>query len=252
MLATHLLLSVPVCFARTHVCLCSCLLPLHWLGAGTAQKRADKKGNLNSINASRLAFHTDQGATDLIALVSVTAAPEGGESKWVSAIAIHNELLRRGRKVYTVNLLRLSTPGNLVTLSLDCQNSLRFREIMHSSKATSTPFNSTFKMRSLIFSELGSSKLDCSMHLAILLWLLELNLPLSVLPPCHPYPSLLCRSRGDCCGALPLYGGLLWSPPTLWGAVVEPSQSVGGCSTALPVRLAGQVQGRGCWCTAVT
>ena len=51
------------------------------------------------IDMSRLPFHTDQGATDLIALLSVTAAPKGGESKWVSAVAIHNELLRRGRKV---------------------------------------------------------------------------------------------------------------------------------------------------------
>ena len=107
-----------MCFAHTHVCLCARLVPLHWLGAGTAQKRADKKGNLNSINASRLAFHTDQGATDLIALVSVTAAPEGGESKWVSAIAIHNELLRRGRKVHTVSTFcGCALPGTSNTLS---------------------------------------------------------------------------------------------------------------------------------------
>ena len=39
-----------------------------------------------------------QGATDLIALLSVTNAPSGGESQWVSGVAIHNELLRRGRK----------------------------------------------------------------------------------------------------------------------------------------------------------
>lgn len=42
-----------------------------------------------------------QGATDLIALLSLSAAKEGGESQLVSAIAIHNELLRRGRKVCT-------------------------------------------------------------------------------------------------------------------------------------------------------
>ncbi|KAK9812337.1 hypothetical protein WJX73_003313 [Symbiochloris irregularis] len=47
---------------------------------------------------SRLPFHSDQGATDLIALVSLTNAKRGGESKWVSGVAIHNELLRRGRK----------------------------------------------------------------------------------------------------------------------------------------------------------
>ena len=50
-------------------------------------------------NKEFLPFHSDQGATDLIALLSVTAAPRGGESKWVSSIAIHNELLRQGRKV---------------------------------------------------------------------------------------------------------------------------------------------------------
>ncbi len=47
----------------------------------------------------RAPFHADQGATDLIALLCLSAAKEGGESKWVSSIAIHNELLRRGRKV---------------------------------------------------------------------------------------------------------------------------------------------------------
>lgn len=50
-------------------------------------------------DANALEFHSDQGATDLIALLSIAAAKEGGESLLVSAIAIHNELLRRGRKV---------------------------------------------------------------------------------------------------------------------------------------------------------
>jgi len=50
-------------------------------------------------DANALEFHSDQGATDLIALLSISAAKEGGESLLVSAIAIHNELLRRGRKV---------------------------------------------------------------------------------------------------------------------------------------------------------
>lgn len=49
-------------------------------------------------DTTRLAFHSDQGATDLIALLSLTNAKSGGESKWVSGLAIHNELLRRGRK----------------------------------------------------------------------------------------------------------------------------------------------------------
>ena len=69
----------------------------HLVHTGYKQAYPQKKGF--SINQSRLAFHSDQGATDLIALLSITAAPKGGESKWVSAIAIHNELLRRGRKV---------------------------------------------------------------------------------------------------------------------------------------------------------
>ena len=46
-----------------------------------------------------LPFHSDQGATDLIALLALNKAKSGGSSKWVSGIAIHNELLRRGRKV---------------------------------------------------------------------------------------------------------------------------------------------------------
>ena len=56
-------------------------------------------------DVQRIAFHSDQGATDLIALLSLTAAPQGGESKWVSAVAIHNELLRRGRQVMVAFLL---------------------------------------------------------------------------------------------------------------------------------------------------
>lgn len=57
----------------------------------------DKPGK-QTRDVNRIEFHSDQGATDLIALLSLTAAPKGGESKWVSALAIHNELLRRGRK----------------------------------------------------------------------------------------------------------------------------------------------------------
>ena len=52
-----------------------------------------------ALDEARLEFHSDQGATDLIALLSINKAKEGGESKWVSAVAIHNELLRRGREV---------------------------------------------------------------------------------------------------------------------------------------------------------
>ena len=51
------------------------------------------------VDSNALEFHSDQGATDLIALLSISAAKEGGESLLVSTIAIHNELLRRGRRV---------------------------------------------------------------------------------------------------------------------------------------------------------
>ena len=63
-----------------------------------------------NVDRDFLPFHSDQGATDLIALLSVTAAPKGGESKWVSSIAIHNELLRQGRKVM-LSTLPLVKPG---------------------------------------------------------------------------------------------------------------------------------------------
>lgn len=64
------------------------------------EKGDNSKGPFEKVaNERRLEFHSDQGATDLIALLSVNKAKSGGESKWVSAVAIHNELLRRGRKV---------------------------------------------------------------------------------------------------------------------------------------------------------
>ena len=62
------------------------------------------------VNESRLAFHSDQGATDLIALLSINRAKSGGASKWVSAVAIHNELLRRGRKVLCESETPSSSP----------------------------------------------------------------------------------------------------------------------------------------------
>ncbi|KAK9845169.1 hypothetical protein WJX84_011671 [Apatococcus fuscideae] len=67
---------------------------------GNSQGDKDFKDPGKSLDKNRefLPFHSDQGATDLIALLSLTAAPKGGESKWVSSLAIHNELLRQGRK----------------------------------------------------------------------------------------------------------------------------------------------------------
>ena len=68
-------------------------------------ERAIQTHHTQDKNREFLPFHSDQGATDLIALLSVTAAPKGGESKWVSSIAIHNELLRQGRKVQYLLLI---------------------------------------------------------------------------------------------------------------------------------------------------
>ena len=61
------------------------------------------------VDSNALEFHSDQGATDLIALLSISAAKEGGESLLVSTIAIHNELLRRGRTVGWSPALPLNT-----------------------------------------------------------------------------------------------------------------------------------------------
>ncbi|DBB18065.1 hypothetical protein WJX82_011687 [Trebouxia sp. C0006] len=63
-----------------------------------AKQEGYTKIDRSKIDITRLAFHSDQGATNLIALLSITAAPGGGESKWVSAVAIHNELLHLGRQ----------------------------------------------------------------------------------------------------------------------------------------------------------
>ena len=69
-------------------------------GNSQGDKDFKEPGKQLDKNREFLPFHSDQGATDLIALLSVTAAPKGGESKWVSSLAIHNELLRQGRKVH--------------------------------------------------------------------------------------------------------------------------------------------------------
>ena len=62
-----------------------------------ADRYEEKRGR--PFDLKRLVFHSDQGATDLIAMLSISKAKQGGVSKWVSAVAIHNELLRRGRQV---------------------------------------------------------------------------------------------------------------------------------------------------------
>ena len=82
----------------------------------------DRSTSTREVDKSRLAFHTDQGATDLIALLSISAAPQGGESKWVSAIAIHNELLRRGRQVTCLSSVKLSVSKSLCMQPNLCQH----------------------------------------------------------------------------------------------------------------------------------
>ena len=63
------------------------------------------------INTAQLPFHSDQGATDLISLLSLSKAKSGGASQWVSGIAIHNEMLRRGRKVSILCRRKLQCKG---------------------------------------------------------------------------------------------------------------------------------------------
>lgn len=87
---------------ETHelLCLQKCFLGACAVKAKQPQpKQGEDFPRTRQRDTTRLAFHSDQGATDLIALLSLTNAKSGGESKWVSGLAIHNELLRRGRKV---------------------------------------------------------------------------------------------------------------------------------------------------------
>ena len=37
-------------------------------------------------------------------MLSIGKALQGGDSRWVSSVTIHNELLRRGRKVAFIDL----------------------------------------------------------------------------------------------------------------------------------------------------
>lgn len=62
-------------------------------------QQAGKDAKRFRSDLQQLPFHSDQGATDLIALLSLSTSKAGGASQWVSGVAIHNELLRRGRKV---------------------------------------------------------------------------------------------------------------------------------------------------------
>lgn len=56
-------------------------------------KNAHMKGHANNLEFD---WHTD-GQADILALLCVAQAKEGGVSGWSSTIAVHNEMLRRGR-----------------------------------------------------------------------------------------------------------------------------------------------------------
>ena len=62
----------------------------------THQPLGDKEYNHGeSTLPTPLTFHAD-GQCDAVALLCLQQAPAGGESSWVCAAAVHNELLRRG------------------------------------------------------------------------------------------------------------------------------------------------------------
>jgi hypothetical protein len=42
---------------------------------------------------------SDQFCIDIVGMLSIGKALQGGDSRWVSSVTIHNELLRRGRQV---------------------------------------------------------------------------------------------------------------------------------------------------------
>ena len=42
---------------------------------------------------------SDQFCIDIVGMLSIGKALQGGDSRWVSSITIHNELLRRGCQV---------------------------------------------------------------------------------------------------------------------------------------------------------
>ncbi|KAK9809629.1 hypothetical protein WJX73_008948 [Symbiochloris irregularis] len=99
--------------------------------AASGQENQKKR----EVDLARLAFHSDQAATDLVALLSVTAAKQGGESKWVSGIAIHNELLRRGRKDLVEALSdeqawRIPTKHDQATYKRNADGSFQGHELM--------------------------------------------------------------------------------------------------------------------------
>ena len=59
----------------------------------------DVNAPLTRVYATPLAqpMHTD--SADMVALLSLRLAREGGLSSWASSVSVHNELLRLGRKV---------------------------------------------------------------------------------------------------------------------------------------------------------
>lgn len=75
--------TVPVdsrCSARPHRCAWQAPMPLP----------ADEMA---------VARCSDQFCIDIVGMLSIGKALQGGDSRWVSSVTVHNELLRRGRRV---------------------------------------------------------------------------------------------------------------------------------------------------------
>lgn len=69
------------------------------LGCACRNIGHDVNAPLTRVYATPLAqpMHTD--SADMVALLSLRLAREGGLSSWASSVSVHNELLRLGRKV---------------------------------------------------------------------------------------------------------------------------------------------------------
>lgn len=80
---------------------------------------AQSRMHLHCSTAVRDAVPTlsrsDQFCIDIVGMLSIGKALQGGDSRWVSSVTIHNELLRRGRQVRDSQPLRL--------LNLHCSSS---------------------------------------------------------------------------------------------------------------------------------
>ncbi len=60
---------------------------------------------------------SDQFCIDIVGMLSIGKALQGGDSRWVSSVTIHNELLRRGRRVrHSHTAVAFTEPA----LSIEC------------------------------------------------------------------------------------------------------------------------------------